>query len=117
MGPTGFSPPHSNVAADRDSAIKPLSWHKLSSRQAASRTMPAAAQKPPLKALQVHDVLRLVRSSLVGSRPRSPRNDARDHRWGPHLSAPVPGAPRAGSASDRIALLSLLAVAHDRAGD
>src|SRR5581483_11749981 len=61
--------------------------------------------------------LRRSRSSLVGLRARRARSHARHHRLGDDLPAPLPGAPRARSASGPEPLLPLLAVADDRHGD
>ena len=53
----------------------------------------------------------------MGVRGRRARADARHDRVGHDLPAPLPGAPRARAAPDRVAFLPLLALAHHRHGD
>ena len=59
---------------------------------------------------------RADRPPLVGLRRRDAGPHARDDRLGHDLPAPRSGAPRARPASGDLALLPLLAVAHDRHG-
>jgi small-conductance mechanosensitive channel len=55
-------------------------------------------------------------ADVVAGHRRRARDDARHDRVGDDLPAPLPGAPRARPAPDRLALLPLLAVADDRHG-